>query len=78
MKPFELIPPVKDYIWGGSRLVEEYDAPGESDKVGELWMLSCHPSGFGSIANGELAGVSLPDAVAKYPEICGKNAENFS
>ena len=24
MRPFELIPPVKDYIWGGTKLRELY------------------------------------------------------
>ena len=76
--PMILKPFVSETIWGGRKLIEEYHVETEKANAAEGWMLSCHPSGFGSIANGELAGVSLPDTVAKYPEICGKNAENFS
>ena len=76
--PMKLKPFVSETIWGGRKLIDEYHVETEKANAAEGWMLSCHPSGFGSIANGELAGVSLPDAVAKYPEICGKNAENFS
>ena len=75
--PMKLKPFVSETIWGGRKLIEEYHVETEKANAAEGWMLSCHPSGFGSVANGELAGVSLPDAVAKYPEICGKNAENF-
>lgn len=76
--PMKLKPYVSETIWGGRKLIEEYNVETEKANAAEGWMLSCHPSGFGSIVNGELAGVSLPDAVKSYPEICGKNAANFS
>lgn len=76
--PMILKPFVSETIWGGRKLIDEYHVETEKANAAEGWMLSCHPSGFGSIVNGELAGVSLPDAVEKFPEICGRNAENFS
>ena len=61
--PMILKPFVSETIWGGRKLIDEYHVETEKANAAEGWMLSCHPSGFGSIVNGELAGVSLPDAI---------------
>lgn len=74
----KLKPIPKDYIWGGSRLVEEFDAPGESDKVGELWMLSCHPEGRSRVDGGAYDGRSLPEVLTKHPEYMGTDAGKFN
>jgi len=74
----KLKPVPRDYIWGGSRLVEEYDAPGESDKVGELWMLSCHPDGRSRVDGGDYDGKSLPEVLTKHPEYMGTDAGKFN
>jgi len=74
----KLRPIPKDCIWGGSRLVEEYDAPGESDKVGELWMLSCHPDHRSRVEGGAYDGKSLPEVLTKHPEYMGTHAKRFS
>lgn len=74
----KLKPIPKDYIWGGSRLVEEYDAPGESDKVGELWMLSCHPDHRSRVVGGAYDGKSLPEVLTKHPEYMGTDAGKFN
>lgn len=73
----KLKPIPKDYIWGGSRLVEEYDAPGESDKVGELWMLSCHPDHWSRVEGGDFDGKSLPEVLSRHPEYMGTDAKKF-
>jgi len=73
----KLTPIAKDYIWGGSRLVEEFDAPEGSDKVGELWMLSCHPDGRSRVEGGAWDGKSLPEVLTKHPEYMGTDAKKF-
>ncbi|MBQ4119806.1 MAG: class I mannose-6-phosphate isomerase [Clostridia bacterium] len=70
MYPLLLKPPVKDYIWGGSRLKTEYCLKTETEIAAEGWMLSCHKDGSGSVINGELAGKTLPEVL----EIWGKAA----
>ena len=74
----KLKPIPKDFIWGGARLVEEFDAPGESDKVGELWMLSCHPDDRSRVEGGAYDGRSLPEVLTKHPEYMGSDARKFN
>lgn len=45
MKPKLLKPVLKDYIWGGTRLKEEYGFTTDKPTVAEAWMLSCHKDG---------------------------------
>lgn len=75
---FKLKPVPMEYIWGGSRLAEEFDAPVESDRVGELWMLSCHPDARSRVDGGEYDGKSLPEVLTKHPEYMGTDAGKFS
>lgn len=76
--PIKLTPYVSETIWGGRKLIEEYGVVTEKSNAAEGWMLSCHEAGASSVANGELCGKSLADVVKDYPELCGKNAENFA
>lgn len=75
--PIKLLPYVSETIWGGRKLIEEYGVKTEKANAAEGWMLSCHPSGSSSIANGAFAGQPLPEVVKAHPELCGKNAEKF-
>ena len=43
MKIQKLSPAFKDYLWGGSRLVEEYGKEYDGEVLAETWELSCHP-----------------------------------
>ena len=45
MSIFKLDPAFKDYIWGGTRLRDEYGKKCDYDKVAESWELSCHKDG---------------------------------
>ena len=57
--PMKLQAPLKDYLWGGTRLKEEYGKETDLDKVAESWELSCHEAGQSVIINGEAAGLTL-------------------
>ena len=62
MEPMKLKPAVKDYLWGGTRLREEYGVDAPLDKLAEAWMLSCHPQGEDLIENGRYQGLTLTQA----------------
>lgn len=55
MSIFKLDPAFKDYIWGGTRLRDEYGKKCDYDKVAESWELSCHKDGPSVVADGEVA-----------------------
>lgn len=66
MYPLLLTPPVKDYIWGGTRLKTEFGYETDKDIAAEAWVLSCHKDGSSVVANGALAGKSLPEVLAAW------------
>lgn len=76
MKPFRLIAPCKDYLWGGNKL-REYGKISDSDIIAESWELSCHPDGESLIADGEDAGRTLTAFLAEHPEAAGTNCTRF-
>ncbi len=76
--PIKLTPYVSETIWGGRKLIEEYNVKTEKNNAAEGWMLSCHEAGSSTVANGEYAGMSFADVVKNNPELCGKNARNFA
>lgn len=76
--PMKLIAPLKDYIWGGTRLKEEYGKKTDLDKVSESWELACHKDGKSVIANGEAKGQTLEDwLAAQGKEVLGTHVEKF-
>ncbi|MGD9110404.1 MAG: class I mannose-6-phosphate isomerase [Phycisphaerales bacterium] len=80
MKPYPLKfePIYKQRIWGGQKLRESFgkDIPAD-EKIGESWELADLPQDKSVIANGELAGLNINEAINKHPvEITGN--ENFS
>lgn len=77
MKPFELIPPVKDYIWGGTRLRDEYGKKSSADKLAESWELSCHKDGQSIIAHGEYCGRTLSSFLEENPSALGTACARF-
>jgi len=76
--PLKFKPIYKHRIWGGQKLRQFFgkDIP-PFEKIGESWELADLPDDKSVIANGELAGQTLKQAISKYPkEITGD--ENFS
>lgn len=59
MPLLKLIPAFKDYLWGGHRLVEDFQKDYHGEVLAESWELSCHPDGPSGIANGAYAGKTL-------------------
>ena len=78
MEIYKLTPATKDYIWGGSRLREDFGISADSERIAEAWVLSCHPDGRSRICGGELDGKSLAGMLSRNPEYMGTHAKNFS
>ena len=76
--PMKLEAPLKDYLWGGTRLKDEYGKKTNLDKVAESWELACHKDGKSKIVNGEAAGLFLEDWLAGQDKsVLGTNAVSF-
>ena len=76
--PLLLKPPIKDYLWGGTRLKTEYNYETDKEKAAEAWVLSCHKDGSDIVENGELAGKTLPEVLELWGDkAIGKNAAAF-
>ena len=78
--PLKLQSPLKDYLWGGTRLKTEYGKETDLEKVAESWELSCHKDGQSVILNGEAAGMKLEDYIAREGKhmILGTHGTRFS
>ncbi len=78
MYPLLLKAPIKDYLWGGTKLKEEYGLESDKEKAAEGWMLSCHKDGMNTVLNGELKGKTLTEALEMWGEnALGSRAQKF-
>lgn len=79
MYPLLLKAPLKDYLWGGRRLIDEFKFESDKEIAAEGWMLSCHKDGDSIVRNGEFAGMTLRETLEVWgKDALGKKAENFS
>lgn len=78
MALLKLKPSFKDYLWGGHRLVDDYDKEYDGEILAESWELSCHPDGPSYITNGEYAGKTLRAFIeSEGKEVLGTNCQRF-
>ncbi len=78
MSILKLKPSCKDYLWGGSRLREEYGIEYNGDVLAEAWELSCHPDGPSYIMNGTYAGKTLQQYIdSEGKEVLGTHCRRF-
>ena len=76
--PIRLIPTLKDYLWGGTKLIEEYGKKTELEKAAESWELSTHPDGESIVASGIYKGLKLSEYIERNGREClGTNAARF-
>lgn len=77
--PLKLHAPLKDYLWGGTRLREEYGKETDMDKVAESWELSCHKDGESIIAEGEDKGLTLREYIEREgKQVLGSRCEKLT
>lgn len=71
--PFLLKPAAKDYLWGGSRLNDEFNKGIDVHPLAETWECSTHPDGQSLVASGSDIGKTLGDVLQKHPEYLGSH-----
>lgn len=71
--PFKLAPAAKDYLWGGSRLNDDFNFKIPVYPFAEAWVCSTHPDGPCVVADSSspFAGMLLEDILRLYPEYLG-------
>ena len=72
-KPFLLKPAAKDYLWGGSRLNDDFSKNIDMQPLAETWECSTHPDGPSVIASGEFEGMELAELLRRFPEFIGEH-----
>ena len=64
-KPFMLKPAAKDYLWGGSRLNDNFGKNIALTPLAETWECSTHPEGQSIVV---CTGEPLGDVLKAHPE----------
>lgn len=79
MDILKLEPVFKDYIWGGTRLRDEFKMNTDLDPVAEGWMLACHKDGMNTIDGGVYDQKTLKEVLDAEgsAKVLGKNSEKF-
>lgn len=70
--PLLLRPSGKDYLWGGSRLNDEFEKGINLSPVAETWECSTHPDGPSYVVGGEFSGMKLAEVLRNHPEYLGE------
>ena len=66
-----LRPSGKDYLWGGSRLNDEFEKNIDMTPLAETWECSTHPDGPSYVVGGEFDGQELAEVLKAHPEYLG-------
>lgn len=74
-KPLLLKPSGKNYLWGGSRLNDEFSKKIKMVPLAETWECSTHPDGPSYVVSGIFAGKELVEVLRLHPEYLGKHLE---
>ena len=73
-KPFLLKPATKDYLWGGSRLNDDFNLNIDINPFAEAWVCSTHPDGPSMTKD----GITLSDILQSHPEYMGTHASTVA
>lgn len=75
MSIHKLIPSSKDYLWGGTKLIENYNKTTNEEIMAESWEVSSHPDGPSTLSD---LNVTLEDYVKEHGVgVTGTNATKF-
>lgn len=70
--PLLLRPSGKDYLWGGSRLNDEFEKGIDLSPLAETWECSTHPDGPSYVVGGAFDGMELAQVLREHPEYLGE------
>lgn len=74
MEILSLYPTLKETIWGGRTLIDEYGFETDGDNAAEAWLLSCHKDGPSFVIDGKYKGKTLSEVIeAEGKEVLGTN-----
>lgn len=76
-EPFLLKPCGKDYLWGGSRLNDDYTKCIDMDPLAETWECSTHPDGLSIVDSGIYKGKTLHNVLTEHPEYLGLHMQSI-
>lgn len=78
LSPIKLKPAIKDYIWGGRKLIDEFGKETTLERAAESWELSTHPDGPSVVASGAYSGKTLSEYIEENEiDVIGENAKAF-
>lgn len=78
MPILKLKPAYKDYIWGGTRLISDYNKVDGGTRLAESWELSCHADGASRIIEGEESGKTLQEYIEQHGrQVLGDDCLHF-
>jgi mannose-6-phosphate isomerase len=66
--PLIFQPVLKDYIWGGKKLIDYGRGLPEMDRIAESWEISGHVDGMTRVENGSYAGLTLEQLLTMMGE----------
>jgi mannose-6-phosphate isomerase len=69
--PFKLLPAAKDYLWGGTRLNDDFEKNIDMMPLAETWECSTHPDGPSVVATGVFQGQALTQVLKAHKEFLG-------
>lgn len=76
-RPFLLQPAAQDYLWGGSKLKDEYGKEKFNlTPLAETWECSTHPNGQSIVSSGEYEGWPLGNVIALHPDYLGTHPKS--
>lgn len=73
LKPFLLCPAAKDYLWGGTRLNDDFARTIPVKPLAETWVCSTHPDGPSIVDSGPYRGQTLTQLIEARPEVLGSH-----
>lgn len=76
MEILSLQPAGMDYLWGGTRLRDEYGKKIQMTPLAETWECSVHPDGPSVVVNGEYRGRELRDVLKEHREWMGTKVQD--
>lgn len=79
MEILKLNPVFKDYIWGGSRLRDDFGYNCDMEPLAEGWVLSCHKDGKNTVSGGRYDGKTLEEIIEAEgrEKVLGTNSAAF-
>lgn len=79
MEILSLYPTLKETIWGGRKLIDDYGFETDGDNAAEAWLLSCHKDGPSFVTGGKYDGKTLIEVIeAEGKDVLGTNNKDMA